>query len=79
MKLPTTENKVKELTNKLLETHEFPQCIGTIDDADVGIVEQNEHYADYINGKGFFLQRSSCVRLKILPSKRNDEIARKCA
>ena len=27
MKLPTTENKVKELTNRLLGTHEFIQCI----------------------------------------------------
>ena len=52
IKLPTTENKIKELTNKLLGTHEFPQCIGTIDDTDLGIVELNEHYADYINGKG---------------------------
>ena len=25
IKLPTTENKVKELTNKLLGAHEFPQ------------------------------------------------------
>ena len=45
---------MKELTNKLLGTHEFPQYVGTIDDTDVGIVEQNEHYADYINGKGYF-------------------------
>ena len=27
IKLPATENKVKELTDKLLETQEFPQCI----------------------------------------------------
>ena len=54
IKLPTTENNVKELSNKLLGTHEFPQCIGTIDDTDVGIVEQNEHYADYINGTSYF-------------------------
>ena len=26
IKLPATKNKVKELTNKLLGTHEFPQC-----------------------------------------------------
>ena len=35
IKLRTTENKVKELTNKLLVTHEFPQCIGIIDDTHV--------------------------------------------
>ena len=26
IKFPTTKNKAKELTNKLLEKHEFPQC-----------------------------------------------------
>ena len=26
IKVPTTKNKVKELTNKLLGTHELPQC-----------------------------------------------------
>ena len=52
IKLPTTENKMKKLTNKLLGTDEFAQCIGTIDDTDLGIVELNEHYVDYINRKG---------------------------
>ena len=45
IKLPTTENKVKELTNKLLQTHEFPQCVGTIHDTHIEIVELNEHYS----------------------------------
>ena len=54
IKLPTTENKMKELTNKLLGTYEFPQCIGTIDDTEVRIVELNERYTDYINGKCYF-------------------------
>ena len=35
MDLRTTKNKVKKLTNKLLGTHEFPQCIGIIDDTHV--------------------------------------------
>ena len=35
MVLRTTANKVKELTNKLLGTHEFPQCLGIIDDTHV--------------------------------------------
>ena len=54
IKLPTTENKVKKLTNKLLGTHEFPQCTGTIDDTHVEIAELNEHYSDYINKKDYF-------------------------
>ena len=61
IKLPTTENKMKELTNKLLGTHEFPQCIGTLDDTDVEIVELNEHYADYIKGKGSFSSNVQAV------------------
>ena len=52
IKLPTTENNVRELTN--LETREFSQCIGTIDDTHIEITELNEHYSDYINRKGYF-------------------------
>ena len=69
IKLPTTEKKMKDLTNKLLGIHEFPQCIGTIDDTHTEIAELNEHYSGYINRKGFFPERSSCVRLRILLSK----------
>ena len=54
IKLSSTENKVKELTNKLLGTHEFPQCIGTIDDAHIEIAVLNEHYPNCINRKGYF-------------------------
>ena len=38
IKLPTTENNVKELTN--LETREIPQCIGTIYDTHIEIQNQ---------------------------------------
>ena len=51
IKLWTTENKVKELTNKWLGTHEFPQCLGIIDDPHVKL---NEHYSDYINRRDCF-------------------------
>ena len=54
IKRPTTENKSKELTNKLLGTQELPQSIGTIDHTHIEIVELNEHYLDYINRKGYF-------------------------
>ena len=47
IELPTTENKRKEITINYCEHTNFP-----IDNTDVGIVELNEHYADYINGKG---------------------------
>ena len=39
IKLPTTENKVKELTNKLMGTHELPRCVGTIRDTHIELVE----------------------------------------
>ena len=54
IKIPTTENKAKELTNTLLWTHEFPQCIQTIHDTHTEIVELDEHYLDYINRKSYF-------------------------
>ena len=54
IKLPTIVNKVKELTNKFLETHEFPHCIGTKDDTHIEAAELNEHYSNYINRKGYF-------------------------
>ena len=54
IKLPMTVNKVKELTNKFLGTHEFPHCIGTKDDTHIEAAELNEHYSNYINRKGYF-------------------------
>ena len=40
IKLQTTENKMmKELTNKLMGTHELPRCVGTIRDTHIEIVE----------------------------------------
>ena len=42
----------QKLTNKLLETHIFLQCIGTIDDSHIEIAELKEHYSDYMKRKG---------------------------
>ena len=39
---------MKELSKKLLGTHEFPQSTGAIDDTHVEIAELNKHYSDYI-------------------------------
>ena len=62
MVLRTTANKVKELTNKLLGTHEFPQCLGIIDDTRVQLNITQIISTERI----IFPERSSCVRLKIL-------------
>ena len=46
IKLPTIENKVKELTNRILGTHEFSQCIEAIDDTCNEMAELNENYSN---------------------------------
>ena len=48
MKLPETVAKVENLTQKYLEHHGFPWCIGAMP-----IHEPNQNYADYIYRKGF--------------------------
>ena len=53
MKLPETVAEVKNLTQKFLEHHGFPQCIGAIDGTHIPIRQPNQNYADYINKKGF--------------------------
>ena len=52
MTFPTTDNKVKGLTNEFLETRVFPQCIGTIVDTHIELAKLNERCSDYINRKG---------------------------
>ena len=52
MTFPTTDNKVKGLTNEFLETLKFPQCIGRIVDTHIEVAKLNERYPDYINRKG---------------------------
>ena len=53
MKLPETVAEVKNLTQKYLEHHGFPQCIGAIAGTHIPLCQPNQNYADYINRKGF--------------------------
>ena len=53
MKLLTTENEIKEIVDKFLETYEFPQCKGKRWHAFKG-AEPSKHYLDYIKRKGYF-------------------------
>ena len=53
MKLPETVAGVENLTQKFLEHHGFPQCIGTIDGTHISICQPKQNYVDYINKKGF--------------------------
>ena len=69
---------MKKLTNKLLETREFPRYIGTIDDTYTELAELNEYCSDHINKKElFFRERSSCEGPKILLSKRCNTMSSK--
>ena len=66
IKAATTENEVNKPAHKLLETHGFPQFIGTIDGMNIEIVKLNKQYWDYNNKTGCFSlnpECSSCVRL----------------
>ena len=53
MKLPETVAEVENLTQKFLEHHRFPQCIGAVDGTHIPIRQPNQNYTDYINRKGF--------------------------
>ena len=53
MKLPETVAEVENLTQRFLEHHGFPQCIGAIDGTHIAIRQPNQNYADCINRKGF--------------------------
>ena len=48
MKLPETVAEVENLTQRFLEHHGFPQCIGAIDGTHIPIRQPNQNYADYI-------------------------------
>ena len=53
MKPSETAAEVENLTQKLLEHHGSPQCIGAIDGAHTPVCQPTNYYADYINRKGF--------------------------
>ena len=53
MKLPETVAKVENLTQKFLEHHGFPRCIGAIDGTHIPIRQPNQNYAYYVKRKGF--------------------------
>ena len=51
MELPETVAGVEYLTQKFLEHHGFPQCIGAIDGTHIPIRQSNQNYADCISRK----------------------------
>lgn len=61
IKLPTTENKVSELVDTFLETHEFPQCVGAIEAMYIDIAKPKKHFSDYSNRKGCLFLNTKAV------------------
>ena len=53
IKLPTTEDEVRNLASWFYTDHGFPQCIGAIDCTHVPTKQPLENYTDYINRKGY--------------------------
>lgn len=53
IKLPQTENEVKEKVENFYSVHGVPQCLGAIDGTHVEIKEPSTNPTDYINRKGW--------------------------
>ena len=54
IRLSTTEREDQEVTDRYLEVHGFPQCIGATDGIHKKIVKPSEHETDFINRKDYF-------------------------
>ena len=54
IRLPKTEQEVKEKTKKFFEVWQFPQCLGAVDGTHIDIEQPSDNASDYINRKGWF-------------------------
>ena len=54
IRLPKTEQEVKEKTKKFFEVWQFPQCLGAVDGTHIDIKQPSDNASDYINRKGWF-------------------------
>ena len=54
IKIPKTEEEVRDLTARFYSERGFPQCIGAIDGTHIPIKKPNENSVDYMNQKRFY-------------------------
>jgi len=54
IKLPFTEEEVRDLVQNFHKTYGFPQCLGAIDGTHIEIKKLSANYTDYINRKSRF-------------------------
>ena len=53
MKLPTTEDDVRDLVDNFQSVHGFPQCLGAIDGTHIEIKQPKMNYYEFINREGY--------------------------
>jgi len=53
IKLPMTENEVKDCVTNFFNAFSIPQCLGAIDGTHIAIKQPQENSTDYINRKGY--------------------------
>jgi hypothetical protein len=54
IKLPLTEDDVKDKVDNFFRSHSFPQCLGAIDGTHIEIKQPLTNSSDYINRKSIF-------------------------
>ena len=54
LRLPTTEEEVKEKTDKFFDHWQFPQCLGAVDGTHIYIKQPSDNATYFINHKGRF-------------------------
>ena len=52
IKFPKPPEEGQHSTSLFLETHSFPQCLGSIDGTHIAVIEPQHHYTNSLSRKG---------------------------